>query len=187
MGDTPEAPPAPTREEERTPRSAPEEDWATQYKYLLADFENYRKRVDREREGAQTRIRGALLKGLLPIYEGFERARELAGGPGVEPNGLKRGLDLLEAEWQRLLQQEGVSPVATVGSPFAPQEEEAVAEVGANAERPDGVVAEIVQQGYRFRGGLLRPAKVVVARAAPSVAAPEISAGDEPPGPGEAP
>lgn len=142
----------------------PTEDWATQYKYLLADFENFRKRTERERETSHARLRGTLLKGLLPIYEAFERARETALAPGTSSEALRRGLDLLAVEWQRFLAAEGVAPVATVGQPFAPEEEEAVGEVTANEGTPAGTVAEIVQQGYRFRGGLLRPAKVVVTR-----------------------
>ena len=55
--------------------------------------------------------------------------------------------------------------MAAVGRPFRPEEAEAVGEVPADARHPDGSVAEVVQQGYRFYGGLLRPAKVIVARA----------------------
>ena len=142
------------------------EDWATRYKYLLADFENYRKRTDRERESAQTRLRADLLRSLLPIYEAFERARALASsGPGDD--GLRRGLDLLESEWQRLFRDEGVEVAARVGQPFDAEEHEAVGETVADATFHEGDVAEIVQQGYRFRGGLLRPAKVIVARSPP--------------------
>lgn len=159
---------------------APEvaEDWSTRYKYLLADFENYRKRTDRERESTQLRVRAALLRELIPIYETFERAREIAASPSGTPDGLRTGLDLLGKEWRRFLKEEGVEPVAEVGEPFAPEEEEAVAEVAAGGELHEGSVAEIVQQGYRFEGGLLRPAKVVVARS--TVPPIEGEAGSEP-------
>jgi molecular chaperone GrpE len=188
MGDPADASsPAPADEGKppAVPGSEVGEDWATRYKYLLADFDNYRKRTERERESAQTRIRGSFLRGLLPIYEAFERARETVAGAREGTDALRRGLDLLEVEWRRLLQEEGVEPVARVGQPFAPDEQEAVAESRAAGELPEGAVAEIVQQGYRFRGGLLRPAKVVVARAAPPPAEEESPPDAEPPTSGE--
>lgn len=168
------------------PPAGPADDWATRYKYLLADFDNYRKRTDRERDSAQARIRGAMLRSLLPIYEAFERARDNAAtASGAE--ALSRGLDLLEAEWQKLLKEEGVEAVAHVGQPFAPDEQEAVAESPATGSLPDGVVAEVVQQGYRFRGGLLRPAKVVVARGPTPAALGEPPVETEPSASGEPP
>ena len=188
MGDSAEpTTPAAAEESKPTVPSAPSpaEDWATQYKYLLADFENYRKRTERERENSHARLRGTLIKGLLPIYEAFERARETAGAPGPTSDALRRGLDLLEVEWQRFLKEEGVAPVTAVGQPFAPEEEEALAKVPLTERAPDGTVAEIVQQGYRFRGGLLRPAKVVVARSpVPGPGSAADSANDEPPASG---
>ncbi len=190
MGDPADPTPRAAAEEAKPTRASASEggeDWATRYKYLLADFDNYRKRTERERESAQARIRGTLLRGLLPIYEAFGRARDTAAKAGDDVGGLRRGLDLLEVEWRRLLQDEGVEAVARVGQPFAPDEQEAVAESRATDECPDGVVAEIVQQGYRFRGGLLRPAKVVVARVAPPSAEENSPSSAEPPTPGEEP
>jgi molecular chaperone GrpE len=149
--------------------TAPAEDWATRYKYLLADFENFRRRTERDREAISRQSRGAMLRELLPIIEAFRAAREAVTKlPGHEP--VRRGLDLLDREWTTFLKHEGVEPVVEVGHAFRADEAEAVGESPATAERPDGTVAEIVQQGYRFFGGLLRPAKVVVARAPPAPA-----------------
>jgi len=142
----------------------PSEDWATRYKYLLADFDNFRRRVDRDREAISRQARAGLVRELLPIIEGFRVAHEaIAHLPAADPT--RKGLDLLDQEWTTFLKHEGVEPVATVGRPFRADEEEAVGEVVADGARPDGTVAEVVQQGYRFFGGLLRPAKVIVARA----------------------
>jgi molecular chaperone GrpE len=148
-----------------SPADAPrDEDWATRYKYLLADFENFRRRTERERESISRSARGAMLRELLPLFEAFRSARAAVDTlPADSP--LKQGLDLLDREWMTFLKHEGVEPVATVGEAFRSAEEEAVGHAPASSERPDGTVAEIVQQGYRFFGGLLRPAKVIVARA----------------------
>lgn len=188
MGDPVELEPSSAEAEGRpalASSSEAPEDWATRYKYLLAEFDNYRKRTDRERETSQARIRGALLRSLLPIYEAFERARAIAGTPGGSGDGLRRGIELLESEWRRLLQEEGVEPVARVGEPFAPDQEEAVGEGPTTEAASDGAVTEIVQQGYRFRGGLLRPAKVVVARSPAPSGSEDSAARAEPPASGE--
>ena len=144
--------------------AAPSEDWATRYKYLLADFDNFRRRVERDRESISRQARAGLVRELLPIVEAFRTAREsLSHLPMTDP--VRQGLDLLDHEWTTFLKREGVEPVATVGGPFRAEEEEAVGETPASEKHPAGTVVEVVQQGYRFFGGLLRPAKVIVARA----------------------
>jgi molecular chaperone GrpE len=146
--------------------AAPPEDWATRYKYLLADFDNFRRRVERDRESISRQARAGLVRELLPIIEAFRVAHEaLAHLPASDPT--RKGLDLLDHEWTTFLKHEGVEPIATVGRPFRADEAEAVGEAPASDHRPEGTVAEVVQQGYRFFGGLLRPAKVIVARAHP--------------------
>jgi len=152
------APPAP---------SEPKEDWETRFKYLLADFENFRRRTAKEREGATQQARAALLRELLPLIEAFRAATGSAGHlPANDP--MRQGLELLDREWTTFLRHEGVEPVAQVGGPFQASEAEAVGEAAAGDGAPEGTVREVVQQGYRFYGGLLRPAKVIVAREAAS-------------------
>jgi molecular chaperone GrpE len=159
---TAEPRPVPTPEPHTPPEAA--EDWATRYKYLLADFENFRRRTDRERESITRQARAGLIRELLPIIEAFRSARAAATAlPPKDP--LRHGLELLDREWMTFLKHEGVAPIAVVGQPFRPDEEEAVGEAPPGEGVPEGAVAEIVQQGYRFFGGTLRPAKVIVARA----------------------
>jgi molecular chaperone GrpE len=141
----------------------PEEDWATRYKYLLADFENYRRRTERDRESISRQARAGMVRELLPLFEAFRSAREAVSTlPADSP--VRRGLDLLDREWTIFLKHEGVEPVAVPGRPFSAAEQEAVGEAPATPEHPAGSIVEVVQQGYRFFGGLLRPAKVIVAR-----------------------
>jgi molecular chaperone GrpE len=182
--ETPEssATPAASAEGANPPTAAPpppSEDWATRYKYLLADFENFRRRVERDRESISRQARAGLVRELLPIIEAFRVAREsLSHLPMSDP--VRKGLDLLDREWTTFLKHEGVEPVAAVGRPFRAEEAEAVGEAPVDPAHPDGSVAEVVQQGYRFFGGLLRPAKVIVARAGGETPAPkETSASAE--------
>jgi len=166
----PDDAPAPEADEAaRAPSPAPEEpkeDWETRFKYLLADFENFRRRTSREREATTRQARAALLRELLPLLEAFQAANGASAHlPTTDP--LRRGLELLDREWATFLKREGVEPVAEVGRPFQADEAEAVGEAPADPTAADGTVHEVVQQGYRFFGGLLRPAKVIVARAKP--------------------
>jgi molecular chaperone GrpE len=154
------------------PEPGTPDDWATRYKYLLADFENYRRRAERDRENLSRQVRGAMIREMLPIWEAFRSGREATAKLPTD-NPLRKGFDLLEREWSTFLKHEGVEPVVDIGAPFRPEEAVAVGEAPASEQAPEGTVAEIVQQGYRFFGGIVRPAKVIVARrsAGPDAAA----------------
>jgi molecular chaperone GrpE len=180
MTSDPDSGPSDLPEETPVPPAAPSEpgaseDWATRYKYLQADFENYRRRSERERENLSRQVRGAMIREMLPLLEAFRAGRDAAAKlPADHP--LRKGLDLLEREWSTFLKHEGVEPVVSVGSPFRPEEAVAVGEAPASDRAPEGTVAEIVQQGYRFFGGVVRPAKVIVAR--PTTDGAEAAAAD---------
>lgn len=174
MGNEQPPPPEEGPASEGAPPAAPPpvpkaaaEDWESRFKYLFADFENFRKRTEREKESITRQSRAALLRDLLPLAEAFRAAHDASGHlPPTDP--LRQGLDLLDREWTKFLRHQGIEPVAVPGEPFRADEEEAVGETSPHNDTPDGSVAEVVQQGYRFFGGLLRPAKVIVARARPS-------------------
>ena len=75
------------------PPAVPPENWATRYKYLLADFDNFRRRVDRDREAISRQARAGMVRELLPIIEAFRVAREsCAHLPPTDPT--RKGLDL---------------------------------------------------------------------------------------------
>ncbi len=138
-------------------------EWESRFKYLFADFENYRKRTERERDSIRRRAEADVLRNLLPIQDAFERAREfIRHAPRSDP--VRKGFDLLGHEWDAFLKREGIEPVAKPGNRFDPDENEVVGEGPVSSGHPVDTVVEVVQQGYRFQGGLLRPAKVIVAR-----------------------
>jgi molecular chaperone GrpE len=85
---------------------------------------------------------------------------------------------MLERAISTLLTENGVRKVGTPGEPFRPEEHEAVGEAAPNERAPEGHIAEVVQLGYAFPGGLLRPAKVVVARGSPKRPTPTPAAED---------
>jgi len=183
--DVPEPPAAEPAPATPPAEAEPAEDWETRFKYLLADFENFRRRSERDREAAGRQTRGALLRELLPILEAFRAARSSWEAlPARDP--VRTGLEILDREWATFLKHEGVESVAKVGDPFRASEQEAVGEMPTREGVAEGAVAEIVQQGYRFYGGLLRPAKVFVARV-PSPVGGDSPPEDRPPAPGEGP
>jgi molecular chaperone GrpE len=163
------AAPAAAAPPEKVAPPTPPEDWETRFKYLFADFENFRRRAARERDSVARTVRGDVILALIPSYEAAQRAKEAVGRlPATDP--VRKGIDLLVREFLVFFDNEHVWPVARRGEPFRSEWHEAVAEAPPREGAKDGTVLEIVQQGYRMDALLLRPAKVVVARAAPSAA-----------------
>jgi molecular chaperone GrpE len=143
--------------------AAPEEnksDWENSYKYLMADFENFRRRVERERDKAVNFATGKLLLRIIDLHEGIER---VAASLPAEAVTIRDGLHLLMKNLEALLKDEKVEPLAHVGEAFTIDVHEAVGKVPPTKEASEGTVAVIVQQGYRGPGGILRPARVLVA------------------------
>jgi molecular chaperone GrpE len=171
----PTAPPdAPAASPEAAPASPepgaeiePPQDWETRFKYLFADFENFRRRAAKERDSLRRTVRGDVILSMIPTYEAAQRAREAVSR--LPPNDpVRKGIDLLVREFLTFFDNEHVTPVARRGEPFRSEWHEAIAESLPTAGVRDGTVLEIVQQGYRIESLLLRPAKVVVARVPPS-------------------
>lgn len=130
------------------------------YLRALADFENYRRRVERDRAQTAAADKRSVILPLLEVLDGFERALPyLADAPSSVAEGIqavyRRLLDLLDAQ--------SVKPVKAVGEPFDPAVHEAIGGV-ESSEYAAGTVAEEVQRGYRAGGELLRPARVRVAQ-----------------------
>jgi molecular chaperone GrpE len=137
-----------------------------EYKDLLlrkiAEFDNYRKRVERDRREMAKHAASEILEGLLPILDDFERALDASGG--ASPEAYRQGVELIYKQLADFLAKRGVTPIQAVGVPFDPHVHEAV----TYEERPgheDGEVVEEIRRGYRHGDRLLRPAMVKVAKA----------------------
>jgi molecular chaperone GrpE len=150
---------------------------------LQADFENYRKRAQRDQESLVARAGERIVKELLPILDDLERVLEAAKRPeapvrdsgpreGVRGNRvevpptdsdlsqLEDGVKLVHRQLEQLLEKEGLAPVETDGR-FDPHVHEALLTQPSDAE--EGSVIEVLQKGYRLGDRVLRPARVVVA------------------------
>jgi molecular chaperone GrpE len=126
-----------------------------------AEFANYKKRVEAEREEVRRASNEALLLKLLPVVDDFERAfqkipQEAADSPWVS------GINMILRKLQAILESQGVAPIQAAGRPFDPQQHEAVL-MEETAEHPDGTVVAELQRGYRLGERVLRPAQVKVA------------------------
>jgi molecular chaperone GrpE len=134
------------------------------YVRLLADFENFRRRVGRERAGARHEARRDALLPLLPALDTLERA--LAAGSTDTP--FYEGVVATHRLFVDALRELGVEPIESEGRPFDPNLHEAVATAAVEGVEP-GIVTREVRRGWRAGDELLRPAQVVVA-ARPEVA-----------------
>jgi len=130
---------------------------------LQADFENFRKRAQKEHSEVLRYGHQNLVKDLLSVVDNLERAidhvRTSAGG---DLGGFLQGVELVQRELLGALERHGISRVEARGEPFDPALHEAMAQV-PDASAAPGTVVEVLQEGYRLRDRLLRPARVVVA------------------------
>ena len=127
-----------------------------------AEFDNYRKRIDRERREQGDQAVNNLLLELLRIVDDFDRALTVDAGEGGA--AYRKGVELIHAKLDDLLRKYGVRPMDTIGSDFDPNLHQAVMHE-ESAEHRDGEITGELQKGYMIGDRLLRPAMVKVAKA----------------------
>ena len=129
-----------------------------------AEFDNYRKRIERERQAASEAAAADLVKDLLPLMDDLERALKAeAGADGAET--YRRGVELIYKRLEDILRRRGVRPIEALGADFDPNFHEAVIYDPA-AGRREGEVIEDFRRGYMLGDRLLRPSMVKVAKGA---------------------
>ncbi|MDA8202185.1 MAG: nucleotide exchange factor GrpE [Chloroflexi bacterium] len=133
----------------------------TAWQRSAADFQNFRRRSEQEREASLGLASESLLRKLLAVVDDFDRALE-AMPAELEQTGWVEGIWLVERKLRGLLDSEGVTAIEAVGQPFDPREHEAVVHQ-ETTEAPDGTVVAELQRGYRLRDRVLRPSLVAVA------------------------
>lgn len=131
-------------------------------KYLLAmaDFENYKKRMQRDIESIVTAHRRKLLERFLPVMDNLERALQFDQSGGEK---LRGGIEQTLRGFESVLASEGVKAIDVKGKPFDPRIAEAIGTLPANGAADDTVM-EVAEKGYTIGEELLRPAKVLVAK-----------------------
>ncbi|HYI93967.1 MAG TPA: nucleotide exchange factor GrpE [Bryobacteraceae bacterium] len=127
-----------------------------------AEFENYRRRIERERMEFAEYASMESVRALLPILDDFERALKAAQATGAADSELVKGIELIYKRMLETLTKQGLEPIPTEKANFDPHLHEAVQRV-EQEDAPDGAILEEYQRGYNFKGKLLRPSMVKVA------------------------
>lgn len=130
---------------------------------LYADFENFKKRAQRERDETRRAAVESVLGRLLPVVDTFEMAMAAAQLPGTSVETLRAGVQMIQGQLRGVLGEFGVEEIDATGKPFDPLLHEAVSQQ-ETADVPEGHVVQQMRRGYKCRDRLLRAASVVVAR-----------------------
>ena len=128
---------------------------------VTAEFDNYRKRTERERRELIDQAAGDLLGDLLPVVDDLERALAADAGDG---DAYRRGVEIIHKQLLDVMARRGVAPIEAAGADFDPTLHQAVVHEPSDSHR-DGEVVEELRRGYTLRGRLLRASMVKVAKA----------------------
>jgi molecular chaperone GrpE len=132
-----------------------------QFLRAVADFDNYRKRIERERRELSEYAAADVLLDLLPVVDNFERALQAPATGDTE--AFKRGIELIHKQMLDLLRKRGVTRIDALGADFDPNVHQAVIHEPSEEHR-EGEVMEELQRGYKLGDRLLRPSMVKVAK-----------------------
>ena len=140
------------------------------YLRLMADFDNFRKRTQKERQDIQAYATEDVVREILPVMDNLERALLAGREKGNEDSGVMKGVDLTLRMFQVVLEKFGVTRIKAAGEPFDPHRHEAIMQ----SESPEVVVetvSEELEPGYVMRGRVVRPARVRVLKPKPAAEA----------------
>jgi molecular chaperone GrpE len=125
-----------------------------------ADFENYQKRNQRERQEERRYWHGPLALDLLPVIDNLDRAMSAAKQAG-ESGPLVQGVALVQSQLLDILKRHGITPIDALGKPFDPNLHQAIMQK-PSAEHPPQTIVQVLQQGFMIHDRVLRPAGVIV-------------------------
>ena len=137
------------------------QEYLTRLKYLQADFENYRRRVENQVQEAVKRSNEQLVSCLIGVLDDFEVAIS-AGQTTENKDALLDGIKMVHKKLDKLLAKEGLERLECVGKPFDPNMHEILAQIPTN-DHESGTVLEEARKGFVFKGKVLRPSVVTIA------------------------
>lgn len=155
----PEAEKAEEKAEEKTEEKA--DDGNEKYVRLMAEFQNYKKRVAKEKNDIREYATEKLVMELLPVLDNFERA--LAASAEDDPAGYAKGMELIFTQMVTELQKSGLTEVEAEGQDFDPTKHNAVM-TEENEELESGKVSKVLQKGYALNDKVIRPSMVAVTK-----------------------
>ena len=128
---------------------------------LAAEYENFRKRTERERGEMTLRAQADIVRALLDPLDDLQRIADFDPATN-SAQSLHEGAEMVERKFLRAMEALGLETIDAEGKPFDPTIHEALTTVPTENEDEDNTVAQVYQKGYRLKGVLLRPARVVV-------------------------
>ena len=162
LTDGPDAPVAAPESSELGDLQRERDDFKDRWLRKSAEFDNYRKRIERERREQADQSVVDLLQDLLLVVDDFDRALTMEGGD--EGGAYRKGVELIHGKLHDLLRKQGVTAIDVLGADFDPNVHMAVMHEESPAHREGEVIGEL-QKGYMLHDRLLRPAMVKVAKA----------------------
>lgn len=136
-------------------------EYLNRLKYLQADFENYRKRMEKDFQEAVQRSNEKLIVNLLGIIDDLERAIE-TGRKTKNVDALLEGIEMVYKNFGSMLEREGLTRIGSVGKPFDPNLHEVLMQIPTD-EFEEGTVIEEARKGFKFGGKVIRPSVVKLA------------------------
>ncbi len=146
------------------PEAKTEPDYHEQYVRLYAEFDNYRKRTEREKAALIAYGKKDFALKMLPMYEVLLRQQKTLQEKAQDVTALQEGMRMILTELNKAFQAEGIQKMDVADKPYNPDTQEVVALIPAPAEK-DGLVIDEVKMGFMMNGQVLRPASVVVGQA----------------------
>lgn len=150
--------------DETTAEKPSEPDYREQYVRLYAEFDNYRKRTEREKAALIAYGKKDFAVKMLPMYEVLLRQQKLLQDHKQDPQALQDGMRMIVTELDKAFVQEGIQKMDVLQKPYDPSTQEVVATIPVPAAQ-DGLVIDEVKMGFMMNGQVLRPASVVVGQA----------------------
>lgn len=143
---------------EEAAKKASEEDSDTRYVRLMADFQNYKKRVEKEKKDLYSYANEKLVTELLDVLDNFERALDQEG----QGDSFKEGMEMIFKQLSDVLKKSGLAEIPALGEEFDPNFHNAVMNEETD-EYESGTVSGVMQKGYTLNGKVIRPSMVKVA------------------------
>ncbi|MDR2354941.1 MAG: nucleotide exchange factor GrpE [Clostridiales Family XIII bacterium] len=144
-------------------RTARDEDANARYMRLAADFQNYKRRVEKEKSEVYAYANEKIAVDLLGVLDNFERALQDQGGAEAQEEGFVKGMGLIFKQLQDILLKNGVAEIQSLGEEFDPAIHNAVMMEETDAYE-SGRVSAVLNKGYRLKDRVIRPAMVKVAQ-----------------------
>jgi molecular chaperone GrpE len=136
-------------------------EWKDRYTRLYAEFDNFRKRTQRERIDLIRTASGDIISAMLPVLDDFERAIK-ANEMSEDHAALKEGFVIIHNKMRNILEMKGLKPMDSMGQTFDTEYHEAITNIPAPSDDLKGKVVDVVEKGYFINENVLRYAKVVV-------------------------